>query len=568
MLAFALLATAAPGQPGTTERVSVSTSGEEGNDYSHSPSISADGRYVAFASEASNLVPGDTNASWDVFVRDRLLGTTERVSVSASGEQATASSVGPSINADGRFVAFASYAPDLVSGDTNEQLDIFVRDRLLGTTERVSVSSSGEQANDFSTFTCISAEGRFVAFASWASNLVPDDTNGTCDVFVRDRQLGTTERVSVSGSGGQSNLESGYCGVSISADGRFVAFPSYGSNLVPGDSNLYKDVFVRDRQSGTTERISVSSAGEQGTYNSDRPSISADGRFVAFESGAPGLVPGDTNLATDIFVHDRQFGTTELVSISSSGEQGNRESGYWFLCISADGRFVAFESYASNLVPGDTNGRHDVFVRDRHLGTTERVSVSSLGEEGNEGSHSPSISADGRFVAFESEASDLIPEDANWAYDILVRDREAEWYEVSGTVAFQDLGASAAPPSAVAVSVKWHGTPFGTYDVGLAPDGSYGLLLPAGALTLSVKHTHWLRQTVPADNIGGPADGVDFSLVNGDCFDDNVVDLRDLAQVLLRLGKQDPMTDLDEDGVVNPADLEIVLRNFGLVGDG
>jgi Tol biopolymer transport system component len=563
-----LLAAAASAQPGTTERASVSSSGEQGNDLSGSPSISADGRFVAFSSYASNLVPGDTNGDLDVFVRDRELGTTERVSLSPIGDQGDGDSYYPSISADGRFVAFQSSASSLVPGDTNGVVDVFVRDRQLGTTERVSVSSSGGQGNNESGYPSISADGRFVAFQSYASNLVPGDTNGRADVFVRDRQLETTERVSLSSSGEQGNSESWY--LSISADGRFVAFQSSASNLVPGDTNVDHDVFVRDRQLGTTGRVSVSSSGEQGNYAASRyPSISADGRFVAFSSYAPNLVPGDTNGTHDVFVRDRELGTTERVSLSSSGEQGNSQS--WDPSISADGRFVAFFSWASNLVPGDTNGYLDAFVRDRELGTTERVSLSSSGEQGNDISgwfYALSVSANGRFVAFRSDASNLVAGDTNGYRDVFVRDREAEWYDVSGTVTFQDLDASAVPPSSVAVSVRWHGSLFGSYEAELGPDGSYSLLLPAGELTLSAKHTHWLRHAVDADNSGGPVDGVDFSLVNGDCNDDNSVDLRDLAQVLFRLGKDDPMADLDEDGLVGLGDLAIVLRNFGFVGDG
>ncbi|MDO5648693.1 MAG: hypothetical protein Q4G20_12240, partial [Paracoccus sp. (in: a-proteobacteria)] len=398
------------------ERVSVSSSGVQGGRGSYYPSISADGRFVTFYSEAGNLVPGDTNWRHDIFVHDRQTGVTERVSVSSSGEQGDWSSFMPSISADGRFVTFWSDATNLVPGDTNWRHDIFVHDRQTGVTERVSVSSSGEQGNRHSYNPSISADGRFVTFRSYATNLVPGDTNERDDVFVHDRQTGVTERVSVSSSGEQGGEWSST--PSISADGRFVTFYSDATNLVPGDTNGRHDIFVHDRQTGVTERVSVSSSGEQGDGYSYYPSISADGRFVAFKSDATNLVPGDTNGRGDIFVHDRQTGQTERVSVSSSGEQGNYESSA--PSISADGRFVTFRSSATNLVPGDTNRSGDIFVHDRQTGQTERVSVSSSGEQGGGYYGYPSISADGRFVTFYSSTSNLVPGDTNGAMDIFV----------------------------------------------------------------------------------------------------------------------------------------------------
>jgi Tol biopolymer transport system component len=352
----------------TTELVSVSSAGVQGNSSSYgTPSISADGRYVAFYSPASNLVSGDTNGSVDIFVRDRQTGTTELVSVSSSGVQGNGSSYSPSISADGRYVAFYSLASNLVTADTNLYEDVFVRDRQAGTTERVSVSSAGAQGNSSSYTPSISADGRYVAFRSYATNLVSGNVNGYSDIFVRDRQTGTTTRVSVANAGYEGNNDSS--SPSISADGRYVAFASLASNLVSGagDTNGVEDIFVRDRQTGTTERVSVSSAGTQGNGASSSPSISADGRYVAFYSLASNLVSGDTNGTFDIFVRDRQTGTTELVSVSSSGVQGNSASSS--PSISADGRYVAFYSPASNLVSGDTNGSADIFVR-AELGPT------------------------------------------------------------------------------------------------------------------------------------------------------------------------------------------------------
>ena len=290
-------------QTGTTERVSVATGGGEANGASYTPAISADGRFVAFHSDATNLVSGDTSGFTDIFVHDRQTGTTERVSVATGGAEANGISGLAAISADGRFVAFQSAANNLVSGDTNSAYDIFVHDRQTGTTERVSVASGGGQATGGPSLRpVLSADGRFVAFFSDATTLV-SDTNATTDIFVHDRQTGTTERVNVATNGDQATGISG--SAAISADGRFVAFESVANNLVGSDTNSTYDVFVHDRESGTTERVSVATNGGQATGNSTFPAISADGRFVAFQSDAANLVGGDANAASDVFVHDR-----------------------------------------------------------------------------------------------------------------------------------------------------------------------------------------------------------------------------------------------------------------------
>ena len=350
--------------------------------------------------------------------------TTERVSVDSAGVQANDSSEYASISADGNFVVFVSNATNLVAGDANGVPDVFVHDRQGGTTERVSVSSTGTEGDAGSGYYgqfAISADNRFVAFTSYASNLVAGDTNGVSDVFVRDRALGTTERVSISTSGAEGNLASQ--GASISADGRFVGFSSDASNLVVGDTNGALDGFVRDRVKSKTERVSVSSAGAQGNNGSGVTSISADGRFVAIETSATNFDPTDTDWCTDVYVRDRRNGTTERVSIPTFGVQVNVPCSPATSMISADGRFVAFDNCSTTLVAGDTNGCLDVFVRDRIANTTERVSVSTAGVQANDNAYITAISADGRFVAFISVASNLVAGDTNAAADVFVRDR-------------------------------------------------------------------------------------------------------------------------------------------------
>jgi Tol biopolymer transport system component len=394
-------------------RVSVASDGTQGNGVSFDSSISADGRYVAFASSASNLVSGDTNGAQDIFVKDLQTGTTKLISVANDGTQGNRNSKAPSISADGRYVAFKSYASNLVSGDTNGAQDIFVNDLQTGTTKCISVASDGTQGNSYSDALSISADGRYVAFESHASNLVSGDTNRFFDIFVNDLQTGTTKLISVASDGTQGNSSSSH--PSISADGRYVAFESSSSNLVSGGTNGAQGIFVNDLQTGTTKLISVASDGTQGSSLSYHPSISADGRYVAFHSYARNLVSGATNSTADIFVKDLQTGTIKQISVASDGTQGNYDS--YRPSISADGRYVAFYSRASNLVSGDTNGAQDIFVNDLQTGITKLISVAS-----NETPERP-ISADGRYVTFPSNASNLVSGDTNDTADIFIYDR-------------------------------------------------------------------------------------------------------------------------------------------------
>jgi WD40-like Beta Propeller Repeat len=274
--------------------------------------------------------------------------------------------------------------------------------RAVATTTRVSVSGEGQQGDRDSFAVGISGDGRYVVLTSQATNLVVGDTNLTPDAFIYDRQTGQTTRVSVSSTGQQGTPPpNGFGGSSaegISADGRTVVFRSIASNLITGDSNGVEDIFVHDDQTGLTTRVSVSSTGQQGNAGSTSAAISADGRYVAFTSAASNLVSHDTNRALDIFVYDRKTGRTSRVSIGNGGRQANGWSEGQ--AISAHGRFVAFTSIASNLVVGDTNRLPDVFVRDRVTGKTERISVSSSGRQAsgsttNNGSNAPSMSAYG-----------------------------------------------------------------------------------------------------------------------------------------------------------------------------
>jgi hypothetical protein len=403
----------------STTLVSLSSGGVQANQTSYGPAISVDARYVAFESSANNLVVGDTNGFLDVFVHDRQTGTTTLVSLSTAGGQGDHHSYECSISGDGRYVAFKSQATNLVAADTNNVSDLFVRDRQTGTTTRVSVDSSGAQADNGTEQGVISADGRFVAFASDASNLVASDTNASEDVFVHDLVTGATTRASVDSNGVEGNDASLI--PALSGDGRFVAFGSYATNLVAGDGNGTIDIFVHDRQTGATTRVSVDSGGVESNSYSYYPGLSADGRYVAFLCAGDNLVPSDGNFADDVFVHDRTTGITTRVSVDSFGVEGDDSCDV--PAISADGRSVGFASYATNLVGNDSNSLLDVFVHDRVSGTTVRVSESSSGTEGNSDSLDPALSGDGRVVAFDSDASNLVAVDTNNTYDIFVRDQ-------------------------------------------------------------------------------------------------------------------------------------------------
>ncbi|MFK8113000.1 MAG: S8 family serine peptidase, partial [Rubripirellula sp.] len=388
----------------------------QANAESYSPTISADGRFVVFHSDASNLVAGDINNDWDIFVHDRVDNTIEMVSVDNNGVQSNGRSYDPSVSSDGRFIVYQSSANNLVPDDDDSDEDLFVYDRTTQTTERISVGISTASA---SYSPSISADGRFVAFVSFANDLVANDTNSNQDVFVYDRDQDSFELISVQSDG---TLVTGtHRSPSISANGQYVVFESSSTTLVPNDNNSEIDVFIRDRTGLTTEIVSISSAGIQGDDYSRRASISADGRYVAFESQASNFVPDDDNLNSDVFIRDRVQNTTELVSVELVGVAGPNFS--INASISADGRYVAFLSHGSNLVANDINGKSDILVRDRILNTTELISVSSSSVQGNEGSGLPSISADGRFVVFDSDASNLVHGDENGIQDIFVRDR-------------------------------------------------------------------------------------------------------------------------------------------------
>ena len=372
-------------------------------------SISGDGRFVAFESDATNLVPGDTNGATDVFVRDNGTGTTTRVTVDSTGAQANRGSNYSALSSDGRFVAFVSDATNLVTGDTNNVIDVFVRDRQLGVTIRASVSSSGEQANDNSdSWLSISGDGRFITFSSDATNLVAGDTNGMPGIFVHDNQTGATERISIASDGSQANAGAFF--PSISANGLFVVYVSNATNLVPSDTNDRRDVFVRDRSAGITIRASINSSGVEANLGGFDASISGDGRYVSFSSASSNLITEDTSGFELLYVHDRQTGATTLASFYSDGYLMTGSTGQ--SDISANGRFVTFQFDER----GDGLAYNNIYVHDLLTGGT--VSVTRGGTSEEDSSFLPVVSDDGRFVAYSSLARNLTGNDTNGAMDV------------------------------------------------------------------------------------------------------------------------------------------------------
>ncbi|MGR8932828.1 MAG: calcium-binding protein [Gammaproteobacteria bacterium] len=393
-------------------------------------SISGNGRYVAFRSYATNLVANDTNNANDIFVYDRVTNTLKRVSVNSAGEEGNDASANPAISADGNFVAFNSYAnnlkPDAVT-DINSADDVFVFNRNNNTLKLISIAANGSNTgNGPSVNPSVSANGRFVAFESTASDLIAADGNGhISDIFVRDTLSNAIKLISKAYNGGAANGDSS--NPAISADGRYVAYTSSASNLVNPDTNGKADIFLYDRVLDYTRRISVENLTlNQADGHSSNPAISADGRYIAFNSYATNLLGSgqDTNGVSDTFVYDRVKFTTQLVSVDSSGNQANGPSGVYsgVVSISADGRFVAFDSDASNLIANDTNGLTDVFVRDLKTRKTTVVSVANDGTLGNSISEHAAISADGRYVSFSSNATNFTSNDFAGS-DIFLRDR-------------------------------------------------------------------------------------------------------------------------------------------------
>lgn len=402
---------------GVTTMMSVTSSGEQTRFSDGGSSISPDGRYVMFIGR-DELMPDAQNGVEDLYLKDRATGQLERVSVSTGGEQANGDWVGRgAASGDGRYVVFSAGADNLVSGDTNGWADVFVRDRVLKTTERVSVSSSGAQAARGGSAASISRDGRLVSFLSSSNDLVPGDTNGITDVFVHDRVTKQTKRVSVSSTGEQQK-DYGAIHAVISGNGRYVAFTTEAPNLDPRDGSTDKDIFLHDLTDGSTTLITVDESGKSWIGDAGANSISYDGRFIGIDRAW--YVP-EYGISNQAFLLDRSTSKVEMVSLTSQGLYANGPAGGPE--VSDDGRYVAFASLASNLVPEDRNGYYDVYIKDLWTNTLTRESVSTSGRPGNGDSWWPGMSADGQVLVFDSGAQNLTPYDTDWFQgDVFVRD--------------------------------------------------------------------------------------------------------------------------------------------------
>ncbi len=422
-----------------TELISVQPADAGGlgaDGVSFNPVLSADGRYVAFESNAANLSGEDNDAFRDVFLRDTQTGAITLVSRRSAAEGGTGGndvSEVHGISADGRYVAFSSDADNLSASDDNAHRNVFVRDTATATTilvSRQSAGDGGDGGDGQAGFASMSADGRYVAFGSSSSNLAADDDNGETDIFVRDLQTNTTTLVSrrsaLSGNGPANDSS---FNADISADGRYVAFESSADNLSTIDDNAVFNVFVRDLQTGSVRVVSRRSAGgpdggDGGNGHSRHPSLSADGRYVAFDSEADNLSDEDDNAVVNVFVRDLELDTTTLGSRQSgagAGADGDSE----YAVLSPDARLLAFDSEADNLSTDDNGNVQDVFVRDLQTGIVALVSRQSaadggVGSDGESGG--AAFSGDGRYLGFHSGADNLSALDSDGVFDVFRRD--------------------------------------------------------------------------------------------------------------------------------------------------
>jgi len=397
--------------------VRYGTGGLELAEHSRYPSASENGRYVTFAGTDLGLAVGGNNTYPQIYMLDRQTGIytlVTRAHANWFGEPAINTKINTSkssVSNDGRYVAFTSQATNLIEGV--QQGNLYLYDTQSDSMTWV-ISGNGSLAQF-----AFSGDGQYLTFSSDTNNLVPGDSNNGSDVFLYNIQTKTTTLISVDSGGIAGGSDGRSWNPSISADGNFITYSSDATNLVAGDGNSQRDIFVRDIQAGQTFLVSVNSAAEQGNGFSEGSTISESGRFVAFYSMANNLVDSDTNSVQDIFVHDRQTGVTTRASVDSGG---NGVSGYVSSpTISSNGQFVAFTADSADLVDGDLNGKRDVFVRDIVNGSTLRVSENASGDDpdDNSGFYSfPIFIENGAYLIFDSSATNLVPDDNNGFGDI------------------------------------------------------------------------------------------------------------------------------------------------------
>jgi Ca2+-binding RTX toxin-like protein len=521
-----------------TIRATIANSGAQANKSSFNSHLSADGRYVLFESDASNLVAEDTNNMRDVFRKDLATGEIIRVSTTSSGVQGNYYSINAQLSADGRYALFTSPSSNLVAGDTNNWGDIFRKDLGTGEIIRVSVLADGTQANSSSDNAQFSADGRYVLFTSFASNLVAGDTNNKVDIFRKDLITGEIIRVSVTKDGTQANDSSG--DAQMSADGRYIMFTSYASNLVLGDTNDIQDIFRKDLLTGEIIRVSTTTDGAQLEEPGYNAQLSTDGRYVLFDSSASNLVANDTNDKRDIFRKDLVTGEIIRISTTADGTQTYNDS--YDAQMSANNRYVVFTSLGISLVKtkiGAFAYGFDIYRKDLVTGELVCVSATIDGNRSNGISRFAQISEDGRYVSFESDASNLVANDTNNVFDtfrvdLLALSANQSRYGSNLPAILQGryVDVKLGVGTASSVMISWGDgtsstvTPSAgnaTFNHTYASTGSKAatVTLVDGALTWKVAHTldlassTMVRNTAVADMITG---GAGKDTINGDSF--------------------------------------------------
>lgn len=476
---------------GGAERVALDSSGLPALDFSNAPSVSDDGRYVAFVSFDPNLAPGEANGKEDVFVRDLVLGVTERVAPGA-----TEACRFPSISGDGRYVAFVTKSQNLVSTSLSGEEQVLLFDRQTGTVELISRATTGAGGDQGAGLPAVSRDGRYVSFQSYSNDIVPGDSNFTADIYLRDRLLGVTELISV-GNAGQQTAEHCY-GSALTPDARYVIFETRADNIEPAP-NGYRDVFRRDRLLGITEKVSFSSTGGATDGRSEGPlDISDDGRFISFQSEADNLVPGqaqDPYPVRAVFLRDMQLGVTELVSVDPLSPTAAELGDAFDAALSGDGRLVSFASGVTGAV----------YLRDRVTKTTLRVDHGDLGQAGNRESTETELADDVPTLVFTSASTNLVVGDTNGVPEVLLRrfPRAGE-LDLSGTTAGTAVTVTATglvPGTVLLLGVSLSGpgplpSGYGLVDLGGVPSLFVLSADAAGAASFTA--------TLPLASVGAP----------------------------------------------------------------
>lgn len=477
VVALGALAQRSPAQD--TEIIGVRPNGAPGNLGAFGGSVSDDGRFVAFLSYSTNIVTGDTNNRADCFVRDRLLATTRRASVSSSGAEANDDSLVALISGDGNVVAFESEAKNLWPADMNNRPDVFVHDLRTGITECVSINLGGATARESSALFGISADGTRVCFRSGSDDLVPGDTNGAVDFFVRDRVAGVTTRVTIRSDGTQANGNSH--GGGISSDGRYVAFQSDATNLDAADADANTDIYRHDLSNGTTALVGLGWTGAKPDVRAVYVGISDDGRRVAFASAASSIVPNDDATSTDLFERDVESGDVRCLSVDRDGKpshgEGTGESSL---------RFVTFRSLEEDLVDGDLNAELDVFLREVSVGVTTRGSIDAAGGELDDYSFGGDVTPDGTVFVFQSNARYVIPGLFHATPQVYARTRSLQragtneyGSGVAGKLGVPSIGTDRPPTMGYDTTLEF-GNSLGLWTVAIVLLGEEAAQIPTG----------------------------------------------------------------------------------------